>query len=187
MSSAGCSRAPAAGRASVRSLVARVAVVGVSAIATLGIGAAGSAVAAGAQPKLCSLLRSTEITALLGGASAASGASRTEDSPQSCAYQSSTTGAEFEIERSTVSPTGNLRDQSKSSIAGYLDCSTKVAKVTGAGGELGYYCGPPSAGQSAALAIEKGSVSLTIHATNETTKAACLAAAATIFTKLHAK
>jgi hypothetical protein len=159
--------------------------IGVGSLATLTWSTGGAAAAV--QPKICSLLTSLEITDLLGGSSA--GGQVTGDTAATCAYQSPTTGAEFAVDRSTVGAGNSLKREQLSEIAGSLDCTaSKLQKVTGKGGEFGYYCGAPtSPDQPAAMAIQMGSVSLSLQATVNTTKASCLAAANTIFRELRRK
>jgi hypothetical protein len=150
----------------------------------LGLGESASAAATAntsmplAPPKVCALLTQGQLSGLLGGS--LRGAARTSDTSTTCAYENSGTGAELEIDLSSVNSADSLSRVSRASIAGYLECAVaKLKKETGSGGELGYSCGSPTH-----MEIEKGTVYLHLQA--PASVAVCLAAANGIFSKLHA-
>lgn len=130
------------------------------------------------SPKVCSLLPASTVNALLGG----SGATTLTNSSTECTLENGSTGAEGAIYVYTVTTTNTLKEYSDSSIGGRLDCASAATKVTGGGGELGFYCH-----SSGKLDIQEGTIQLDISGTPSAKQGAFLAVAVTLFTKLGAK
>jgi hypothetical protein len=188
--------AATSGRRNVRCVRLYCAAAGAAALVAMsfGIGAGAAAasavaVAAGGRVNACDLLSSAQAKVLLGGPSAGTPlVTGSKNSASMCAWTSTVTGADAQLLISKVSAGTGLKRQSKTSIAGYLDCQASKLVVVKSSGEFGYFCGrPKSPGSPANMDIQDGSVLLHIQGSAQTTGADCAGDAKTIFRELHVR